>query len=64
MNYFLCSPEILKNEPYGEKADVWAIGCILYELCTLRAPFYSTNMLQLATKASIWCHFYEFCFCS
>uniref|UniRef100_A0A8C2VRX1 Serine/threonine-protein kinase Nek10 n=1 Tax=Chinchilla lanigera TaxID=34839 RepID=A0A8C2VRX1_CHILA len=43
-------PEVLKSEPYGEKADVWAAGCILYQMATLRLPFYSTNMLSLATK--------------
>ncbi|KAM6176999.1 serine/threonine-protein kinase Nek10 isoform 7-T7 [Erethizon dorsatum] len=43
-------PEVLKSEPYGEKADVWAAGCILYQMATLRPPFYSTNMLSLATK--------------
>ncbi|NXP14944.1 NEK10 kinase, partial [Thinocorus orbignyianus] len=43
-------PEIVKNEPYGEKADVWAAGCILYQMATLNPPFYSTNMLSLATK--------------
>uniref|UniRef100_A0A3B4D4Z4 Protein kinase domain-containing protein n=1 Tax=Pygocentrus nattereri TaxID=42514 RepID=A0A3B4D4Z4_PYGNA len=43
-------PEIVKSEPYGEKADVWAAGCILYQMVTLRPPFYSTNMLSLATK--------------
>uniref|UniRef100_A0A8C9SC81 NIMA related kinase 10 n=1 Tax=Scleropages formosus TaxID=113540 RepID=A0A8C9SC81_SCLFO len=43
-------PEIVKSEPYGEKADVWALGCILYHMAMLRPPFYSTNMLSLATK--------------
>uniref|UniRef100_G3T072 Serine/threonine-protein kinase Nek10 n=1 Tax=Loxodonta africana TaxID=9785 RepID=G3T072_LOXAF len=43
-------PEVLKSEPYGEKADVWAAGCILYQMASLNPPFYSTNMLSLATK--------------
>ncbi|NWQ74970.1 NEK10 kinase, partial [Columbina picui] len=43
-------PEVVKSEPYGEKADVWAAGCILYQMATLNSPFYSTNMLSLATK--------------
>uniref|UniRef100_A0A452STR3 NIMA related kinase 10 n=1 Tax=Ursus americanus TaxID=9643 RepID=A0A452STR3_URSAM len=43
-------PEVLTSEPYGEKADVWAAGCILYQMATLNPPFYSTNMLSLATK--------------
>ncbi|KAM4600415.1 serine/threonine-protein kinase Nek10 [Polymixia lowei] len=43
-------PEVVKNEPYGEKADVWAVGCILYQMATLQPPFYSNNMLSLATK--------------
>ncbi|XP_042332501.1 serine/threonine-protein kinase Nek10 isoform X4 [Sceloporus undulatus] len=43
-------PEVVKSEPYGEKADVWAIGCVLYQMATLTPPFYSTNMLSLATK--------------
>ncbi|PKU46408.1 serine threonine-protein kinase nek10 [Limosa lapponica baueri] len=43
-------PEVVKSEPYGEKADVWAAGCILYQMATLNPPFYSTNMLSLASK--------------
>ncbi len=29
-------PEIWYNRPYGAPADVWAIGCLLYELMTYR----------------------------
>lgn len=33
------SPEMCDNKPYGKKSDVWALGCILYELCSLRKAF-------------------------
>lgn len=36
---FYTAPEILQQLPYTEKADVWSLGCVVYELCTLRRPF-------------------------
>ncbi len=33
------SPELCGGEPYDEKADVWAVGVTLAELCLLRHPF-------------------------
>lgn len=41
-------PEVITNQPYGESADIWAAGCILYQMVTLVPPFNSTNMLALA----------------
>ena len=29
-----CSPEVIRGEPYNQKTDVWALGCILYEIVT------------------------------
>ena len=29
------SPEICLDEPYDSSSDVWSLGCILYEICTL-----------------------------
>ena len=29
------SPEVCNNQPYGFSSDMWALGCILYEMCTL-----------------------------
>lgn len=44
--YYL-SPEIWNNEPYGNKSDIWSLGCILHELCTLNKAFQATNINQL-----------------
>lgn len=49
------SPELVQGEPYNEKADVWAAGCILYQMATLRLPFQSTNLLALAKKVLTLC---------
>ena len=47
--YYL-SPEIINNEPYDYKSDIWALGVLLYELCTLKLPFESNNIAQLSMK--------------
>lgn len=36
---YYMSPEILKKRPYNHKSDVWALGCLLYELLTLNHAF-------------------------
>jgi len=33
------APEVIRGEPYDEKADIWSLGCLMYELLT-GAPFY------------------------
>ena len=48
------APEIIQHESYGEKVDIWAAGCILYQMAALQPPFYSTNMLSLAKKNCRW----------
>ena len=47
--YYL-SPEICENKPYNNKSDVWSLGCILYELCTLKHAFEAGNMKSLVLK--------------
>ncbi|VDK19015.1 unnamed protein product [Anisakis simplex] len=42
-------PEIVQNEPYSDKADVWSFGCCVYEMCNLKPAFFSHNVLRLAT---------------
>ena len=47
--YYL-SPEIVDNHPYNFKSDIWALGVILYELCTSKPPFDAASIPQLALK--------------
>lgn len=44
------SPEICENKPYTYKSDVWSLGCVLYELCTLEHAFCADNLLGLVYK--------------
>jgi serine/threonine protein kinase len=44
------SPEICKGEKYSYKTDMWMLGCLLYELCTLRRPFISESINALIDK--------------
>ncbi|XP_061478366.1 serine/threonine-protein kinase Nek3 isoform X2 [Rhineura floridana] len=43
-------PEIWENTPYNNKSDIWSLGCILYELCTLKHPFQANSWKHLILK--------------
>ncbi|XP_067944061.1 serine/threonine-protein kinase Nek1-like [Watersipora subatra] len=47
--YYL-SPEICENRPYNNKSDIWSLGCVLYEMTTLKHPFEAGSMKNLVLK--------------
>ncbi|KAG9391702.1 Nek1 Ser/Thr kinase-like [Carpediemonas membranifera] len=47
--YYL-SPEICEDKPYNNKSDLWSLGCVLYELLTLKHAFDGQNMKALVTR--------------
>ena len=47
--YYL-SPEICLDKAYDHKSDIWSLGCVLYELTTLKHAFDAGNMHALVLK--------------
>ena len=47
---YYASPEVWKDQPYDNKSDIWSLGCVLYEMITLRPPFRAENMEGLFNK--------------
>ena len=44
---YYVSPEICKGEKYNHKSDIWAFGCLIYEMLTLKRPFNYSNIVTL-----------------
>ena len=44
---YYASPEVWNNQPYNFKSDIWSLGCILYELCSLNLPFKGNNFCEV-----------------
>lgn len=50
--YYL-SPEVCQAQKYSYKSDVWALGCILYELCALQQAWTGNNLLNIVYKITM-----------
>lgn len=44
------SPELLRGDKYGFSNDIWALGCLLYVMCTYTLPFEADNDTLMETK--------------
>ncbi len=44
------APEIIRGEKYNNKVDVWSLGCIIHELCSLNFCFWNESIEELIKK--------------
>jgi serine/threonine-protein kinase ULK/ATG1 len=44
------APEVLQALPYNEKADLWSMGTILFELLVGSPPFSGRNIVDLSNN--------------
>ncbi|KAG5486807.1 hypothetical protein LSCM4_06272 [Leishmania orientalis] len=47
------SPEVLLGTSYSYAADVWSMGCVFYEMATLRKPFLAPSFAHLVQQITL-----------
>ncbi len=41
------APEQIDEQPYDQAADLWSVGCVVYELLLGAPPYHTNNLLKL-----------------
>ncbi|XP_071852693.1 serine/threonine-protein kinase Nek4-like [Apostichopus japonicus] len=44
------SPELCQDMPYNNKSDIWALGCLLFEISAFEPAFDANNLMGLIYK--------------
>ena len=50
INSYFNSPELWDSPTYTEKCDIWTLGCVMYEVCSLKPAFRGENVQELVKK--------------
>lgn len=50
---YYMSPEVLMDQPYSPLSDIWSLGCVIFEMCSLHPPFQAKNYLELQNKIKL-----------
>ncbi|KAK3272184.1 hypothetical protein CYMTET_19509 [Cymbomonas tetramitiformis] len=45
---YYMSPELFKGVKYSNKSDIWALGCVFYEVIAQKVPFTANSLAELA----------------
>ncbi|CCH62029.1 hypothetical protein TBLA_0G00820 [Henningerozyma blattae CBS 6284] len=47
---YYMSPEVLNDQPYSPLSDIWSLGCVIFEMCSLHPPFQAKTYSELTNK--------------
>lgn len=49
---YYASPEVWNDKPYDSKSDIWSLGCVIYEMASLKPPFRAEDMEGLYKRVT------------
>ena len=52
------APEEMKRQKFNNKVDIWSLGCVIHELCTLELCFKDPNMILIGNYPRIDQNYY------
>jgi NIMA (never in mitosis gene a)-related kinase len=35
----IMAPEMISNQKYNQKSDIWSLGCVIYKMMTFKYPY-------------------------
>jgi NIMA (never in mitosis gene a)-related kinase len=47
---YYMTPELMEGRAYDQKVDIWAFGCVLFEVCSLKASFSKVSLADMLNK--------------
>ena len=47
---FYMSPEMIRDSKYDAKSDIWALGCIVFEMVTFRRTYQCDSLMRILWK--------------
>jgi serine/threonine protein kinase len=42
--------EVLTQQPYSMETDIWSLGSVMYQMCTLDVPFNGSSVEELKVR--------------
>lgn len=48
------APEVLANQRYSNKADIYSFGMVMWECCARQVPFEGLNGVQAGAGRGLW----------
>ena len=46
----ITAPEVFVEQDESDKVDVWALGCLMYEICEFKPAFSAATLIELVQK--------------
>lgn len=48
----IMAPEMISNQKYNQKSDIWSLGCVIYKMMTFKYPYEADSIFNFYYRFS------------